>query len=100
MSRTKTLPQLRDCSGELERGKEPTLKYVALASPSLGLNVRKGWKTDIGRTSPLRSNGEGNRSAVRLSGGGANCSRAQAHQPVGDFLRIGQDIACPNAHDP
>src|SRR5690348_2680708 len=47
-----------------------------------------GWKADAPRTSLLRSNGEGNRSAVRLSGGGASAGFAEAMDDVRDGLGV------------
>lgn len=43
--------------------------------------------------------GEGDRSAVRLSGGGASAGFAQAKDAVGDRLGIGQDVSCGHAND-
>ena len=53
----------------------------------------------VAGTSPLRSNGEGDRSAARLSGGGANASFAQAIDAIRDHLGIGKHVSGGNPND-
>jgi hypothetical protein len=57
---------------------------------------RNGWKADEPGTSPLRSNGEGDRSA-QLSGGGASDGRAEAIDAVGDAIGIGKHVGRQDA---
>jgi hypothetical protein len=54
------------------------------------------------RTSPLRSNGEGDRSADRLSGGGASRGFTQAIDLIGDGIRVGEHVRSgdPNNRQP
>ena len=59
-------------------------------------NVRKGWKADDPETSPLRSNGEGDRSA-QLIGGGASDGDAEAVDAAGDPVGIGKHVGGQDA---
>lgn len=60
---------------------------------------RQEWLASGARTSPLRSNGEGDRSAARLSGGGASRDFSQTHQPFGNGARVGEDVGGGDPHN-
>ena len=61
-------------------------------------NVRNGWKADFLEPPHCAAMGRGDRSAARLSGGGAGGGRTQAEDRVCDSLRVGQDISANDAH--